>query len=177
MNNKKEIISEINNNKIVAFPTDTVFALVAKLKKENISKINSLKGREKDQPVQILFSSIKEATVAFEEDYFVMNYLANNNKEKTSYLLRAKDDFNNKYLTKEYKRKVLIRIPKGEILDVLKEVGPLLATSANKHNEHPLTNNDEIKKQFNILVSDLKQKENKSSSIISIIDQEVKEIR
>ena len=174
---KEEIIKRINNNEIIALPTDTVFAMVAKLNKKNISKINKLKNRDVDQPVQILFPSLREATIAFEEDYFVMNYLSNNFKDKTSYLLKAKDEFNNQYLTKGYNRKVLIRIPKGKIVDILKETGPLLATSTNLHNEKPMVDNDEIRKKFNIFVSKEKQINNESSKIISIINSEIEEIR
>ncbi len=177
MKNNKEVIEKLNNNEVIGFPTDTVFALIAKLNKKNISKINKMKNRDENQPIQILFSSLREATISFEEDYFVMNYLSNNYEKRTSYLLKAKDEFNNKYLTKEYKRNVLIRIPEGDILDIIKEVGPLLATSANKHKKEPMTNNDEVTNEFQISVSNIKQNSNKASKIISLIDQEIKEIR
>lgn len=176
-NDKNEIIRKLNNNEVVGFPTDTVFALIAKLEKKNITKLNKLKNRDIDQPIQILFPSLKEATISFEEDYFVMNYLSNNFKEKTSYLLKAKDAFNNKFLTGSYNREVLIRIPEGEILEIIKEVGPLFATSANIHNKEPMVDNKDIEKEFNIYVSNLKQENNNASSIISLIEEEVKEVR
>ena len=45
---ENKIVKEILKNNVVAFPTNTVFGLVAKVEKNNISKINLLKKRRKE---------------------------------------------------------------------------------------------------------------------------------
>lgn len=175
--NKELIIQKLNNNEVVAHPTDTVFGLIVKIDKKNITKLNKIKQREENKPLQILFASIKDAAECFKNDYFVMNYISNNYKSKTSYIVRAKDSFNNKYLLNTFERKIMFRIPEGEILEVIKEVGPLFASSANLHDDEPMMDNKLIEDTFNIAVSDIKQKSNKASYIISLIDQEISEIR
>jgi len=175
--NKKLIIEKLNNDEVVAFPTDTVFGLIVKLKKQNIYKLNNIKKRKSDTPLQILFSSLEDAIKFLEEDSFIIDYLNKNYKEKTSYIVKAKKDFDSKYLLESFNQTFMFRIPTGDILELINEVGPLFATSANLHETEPMTDNDMIAKTFNINVSDIKQNSNKASYIISLVNKKVKRIR
>ena len=95
--NKDEIIEKLNNNEVVGFPTDTVFGLIVKLNKNNIAKLNNIKQRDENTPLQVLSPSLREASKHFVNDYFVMEYLANNYKERTSYIVEANKEFNRKF--------------------------------------------------------------------------------
>lgn len=170
-------IEQINNNEVVGFPTDTVFGLVAKLNKDNISKINNLKGRDSDQPLQILFESLDKAKEVIKDDGFVLDYLIKNYESNTSYIVNAKEEFINKFLTKGFNGTLMFRIPTGEINELIKVTGPLFATSANKHGEEPLNSSKQVKNEFNINVFDGKQTKGKPSKIISLLNKEKKIIR
>lgn len=176
--NSKDLIKDLNNNKIIAHPTDTVFGLFAKLSKQNILELNKLKKRNEDKPLQIMFSSVKEALKFSINDHFVMNYLHNNYEEGTSYIVPANTDFAKKFLLPSFNRTFMFRIPKNkEIIDIIKEAGPLAATSANISGKTTITNNEEIKKIFKVNTSSLEQKNNKASKIISLLNDEITEVR
>ncbi len=175
--NNDLILKELNKNNVVGYATDTVFALLVKLSKENIAKINILKKRDKDKPVQILFSSLNEVLDLI-DDKFAINYLNNNFKYKTSYIVKSKKDFSDNYLKESFNNTFLFRIPiQKELIDLINKSGPLFATSANIHGEEPLQNIEDIKRKFNIVVANIEQKENKPSKIISLLNNKEKIIR
>lgn len=174
----KNLLFELQNNKIVAMPTSTVYGLVAKLDKNNISKLNKLKKRNLEQPLQMLISSLSEIEDKWNISEIERKYILDNIDDKTSFIVSAKKTFSDKFLTKSFNKTIMFRVVnKGEIFKLIRELGILFSTSANISGEKPLTNKFEIEKQFNIIVGDEKIGSGISSKIISVINNEIKEIR
>lgn len=174
---ENEIIKKINDGFIIGHPTDTVFAIVGKLEKESIFKINQIKKREETQPVQILISDFNEIEKYLKDPVFVKEYIKLNNIDKTSLIVEVNDYFSQQFLIKEFNNTAMFRIPQGEILNLIKYTGPLFASSANLHNSNPLKNAKEVKKELLIEVEDIIQIDEKPSKIISLVNREVKKIR
>lgn len=174
---KNKEINLLNKGDIIGHPTDTVFGLIVKMERKNIQKINKLKLRDKDQPIQILFGSLEQAIDYLGMDIFSIKYLRKNIRNKTSYLVNSDKNFQDKYLNKELDGTVLFRVPDRKLINIIKHTGPLFATSANIHNKKPINSNYEVEKIFRIFVSSEKQKGSKDSKIISLIGNKVEVIR
>lgn len=158
----------IKNNEVIGHSTDTVFGLIAKVDKENIHKINKIKGRSIDQPAQILFYDLDTLLNIADIDEETISYLWSNQDSKTSWLVKAHEEFIKNYLLDSFEGKILARIPEGEILDVLKEEKMLFATSANKTGEDPVTSKEDFEKVFPGLQGFGNQENNKASKIIDL---------
>ncbi|BDU67842.1 MAG: translation factor [Candidatus Tyloplasma litorale] len=174
---ENKIIKEILNNNVVAFPTNTVFGLVAKVEKNNIYKINLLKKRKKDQPLQILVNDFKQIKNDILLNDFTIKFFKENLNKKTSYIVRPTKEFYNKNLLPSFENSVMFRIVDGPISKLIKKTGPLFASSANIHGETILNDNNDIKNTFKIPTSKIKQKKGNPSKIISLLNDEVKIIR
>lgn len=175
---EKKILKHLNKNRIVAFPTDTVFAFIVKLEKQNIQKINELKHRPKDQPLQILINNLNQLDNVIDFSVISKDFLKNSLRPKTSYIVKVKESFANEYLLDTFKKTVMFRIPNGDINEIISKIGPVFASSVNLNGEKVIDNNNEIKKRFKVLTSKKQQNgSGKSSKIISFLDNEIKIIR
>ena len=162
------ILVLLNNNKVVGHSTDTVFGLIAKVKKENIEKINLIKERDIDQPLQILFNKLEDALEVIHIDNETKLYLKKKLRNDTSYIVKVKNEFKNKYLLDSFVGTIMFRIPTGEIQKILKETKMVFATSANKTGEPPISNLTEFKKVFPKLDGAGRGQSKKSSRIIDL---------
>ncbi|NQX83124.1 MAG: Sua5/YciO/YrdC/YwlC family protein [Mycoplasmataceae bacterium] len=175
MNNN--IIALLRNGNVVGHSTDTVFALIAKLDKNNIRKINKLKQRDETKPIQILIKSLDQIEEFLKNKEFVKNYININDIKKTSLIVEVKHEFSNKFLIESFNNTIMFRIPEGNILNIIKKIGPLFSTSANKHGEQPFIDIDDVKNEFKIEVANIKQKKGTASKIISLVNNDIKIIR
>ncbi len=173
----KELVNAINNNEVVGHTTDTVFGLIAKLNNENISKINLLKGRYEQQPLQILISKLEQLENIIEETDYIKNYINNELSPKTSYIVRVKDEFDDQYLLDTFNKTIMFRLVDGEIKELIDEVGPVFASSANIHGEEIFLNYEAVEDTFNVISNRQDQIEGKASTIISLVDDKEKVIR
>lgn len=173
------IVLLIQNNEVIGHSTDTVFGLIAKVEKENIKLLNKIKERELDKPVQILFNTIEDVLEVIEPNDFVIETIKKYDPSKTSFIVKVKKEFADKYLLDSYKQTINFRIPLGEIQEVLKETKMLFATSANKNDKPPIKHIEEFKKEFpEIKVFGNEQEtRNKDSKIISLINNKEEIIR
>lgn len=167
----------LDNNEVVGHSTDTVYGLIAKLDVDNISKINTLKERQEDKPLQVLIDSVETILPYIVEDGYTEFYLKSGLKPGTSYLININDEFSDKYLLDTFHKTVLIRIPEGDIKEVLMEYKMLFASSANKHNEEPVSNLEEFTKVFPTLKGFGSEESNKSSKIVSLINKKEETLR
>lgn len=174
---ESNLIMSIKNNEIIGHSTDTVFGLVVKVEKENIRKLNSIKKRQSDQPLQILFNDIDEVLKIIEPSEFVIDYVRKKIDNKTSYMVRVKKEFSDKYLLNSFKNIIMFRIPKGEINELLNEVKMLFATSANSTGKKPVLNKEEFKREFPSLKSYGEEVSNQSSKIINLTNDKEEIIR
>ncbi len=162
------IVMLLNNNEVVGHSTDTVFGLIAKVEKDNVEKINLIKERDIEQPLQILFHRLEDALEAIDIDNETLMYLKKEYSSDTSYIARAKQEFRNKYLLDSYVGTVMFRIPTGEIQEVLKETKMLFATSANMTEEEPVKNLREFRQVFPHIEGFGSEESNEPSKIIDL---------
>lgn len=146
--NINEVIDLLNHDEVVAFPTETVFGLGVKFSHlESLEKIYEIKHRSHSKAISLMIYDPKDI-----EKYAYVN----ENAQKLinhfmpgmiTLVLKKKsilsDDFTAGYDT------IGIRIPDDPfVLKLLKEVGPMLVTSANISGQETLLNDQEVYKQF-----------------------------
>ncbi len=168
----KKIIEEINKGNIVGMPTDTVFGLFVSKTKNGMNKLNSLKKRPIDQPLQVVFASITDALEVIDVDNHY-NEAEKILQEGNSIIGKVRSDYKEEY----FEETLLVRVPKGpeKLLDVIYQTGPLYATSANVSGEEPIQNSKDVSDKFGIVVLDGESK-NTNSQIYEMID-EIKRVR
>lgn len=146
-----EVAKILKNGGIIAFPTETVFGLgVLSNSKENFLKLVKVKNRNPDKPFTLMISKIEQVKDLVEIDEktakiikkFMPGPLTLVLKKKNNSEIPSYFDLNSGYIG--------IRIPNDKfILSLIDLVDcPLLVPSANKSNEKPAKNVDEIIKIF-----------------------------
>lgn len=150
-----ENISDLlKKGEVGVIPTDTVYGIVGSaLNPKTVEEVYRLRKRATDKPMIILVSSIDDL-----EKFDVQitpeqrKFLQKNWPNPVSVILPVKNE-KLKYLHRG-KNSLAFRIPKDEkLLNLLKEVGPLVAPSANYANEKPAQTLDEAKKYFGDRIS------------------------
>lgn len=134
-------------------PTDTILGIGAKVSKKNRKAIYKLKQRPKKKKLVIMISSIKEARMF---------------KGWSSEIETVAKKHWPGALTIVLNRKISLRIPNHkELLDLIKEIGPIYMTSANISGQEPVKSLEEAKKVFpNIKIYDFKIYNGTHSTII-----------
>ncbi len=177
--NEEILKNKILNNEIVSIQTETVYGLFAKINLNNKSKINLLKGRNKDQSLQVSFGNFEQIFDWTELSDFQREQLINNLPGDTSFVVPLKKEKINE-LGKET---ILVRFPKMNddhiLIKLLNSIGPLFSTSANIHGEPEFSNCDEIEQKMNISCYEVKSFliKNKPSRITSLLNDKIKVIR
>lgn len=142
-------MKQINEGGIGVIPTDTIYGIVGSaLNEQAVEKIYTLRKRVTDKPFIILISSIDDL-----EKFEVKlsdsqkDFLEKNWPNPLSIILPvAADKF--QYLHRG-KKSLAFRIPKdSELIELLKETGPLVAPSANIEGEKPAETIEEAKTYF-----------------------------
>lgn len=151
---KNKLINVLKNGGIAVIPTDTIYGIVGSaLNPKTIEEIYKLRKRKSSKPFIILISSL--------DDLNTFNIkLTNKQKEflekiwpnPVSVVLKCPDN-KWKYLHRGT-NSLAFRVPKdNELFKLLKEVGPLVAPSANFEGDKPAQMVDEAKKYFGNKVS------------------------
>lgn len=172
---KNEIIKGLKNNELFAIKTDTVYGIMALANKENEKKINLLKNSDINKKISIIFPD-KET---------LLPLITNLNEEKTNLInekLPGAYTFivNLKNFSDFTRNDFGVRITKYNFLqEIIKQTGPLLASSCNITSCAILNTSDEIQEVFkdtnlNLVID--KPSTNKASTIIDITN-DIKIIR
>lgn len=151
-NQKDKLIAELKKDGVSIIPTDTVYGLVTNfLNEKGYQKIFKLKKRNVQQKIAILVDSMQTA-----KKYAIINNdvekLWNDYKPGTLTIIamKRKDNWKNNWNNDE---KVAIRITNDKWLqEIIRNTGPLWATSANIHNKPVITNIFENKLKVDIIV-------------------------
>ncbi len=139
----------LDNHGIIAFPTETVCGLAIKF--DDViayNKLNQVKHRLPDKPYTMMLASIKDidkyAYVSEEAKKIINKFMPG----KITILLKAKPNIIG-HITHN-SDKIGIRIPDYPLIrDLINYVGyPLLVPSANRANEKPYINMEDVKKEF-----------------------------
>ena len=146
--NINEVIDLLNHDEVVAFPTETVFGLGVKFSHlEALEKIYEIKHRSHSKAISLMIydpKDIEKYAYVNENaqkliDHFMPGMITLVLKKKSI----LSDDFTAGY------DMIGIRIPDDPfVLKLLKEVGPMLVTSANISGQETLLNDQEVYKQF-----------------------------
>ena len=177
--NINEVIDLLNHDEVVAFPTETVFGLGVKFSHlEALEKIYEIKHRSHSKAISLMIydpKDIKKYAYVNENaqkliDHFMPGMITLVLKKKSI----LSDDFTAGYDT------IGIRIPDDPfVLKLLKEVGPMLVTSANISGQETLLNDQEVYKQFKGKIKMIvkgKCKNTRASTVIKV-DEDVTILR
>lgn len=147
--NNENIIDILLNDGVGILPTDTLYGLVGRALSERVvERISQLKRRNDKNPFIILISSLEDlglfgikADEAFKElmrKYWPgkISIIFSCDNEKLAYLHMGT-------------KSLAFRMPdKKNLLDLLKETGPLVAPSANHPGEKPALTTEEARNYF-----------------------------
>ena len=174
-------LQALNNHKVIAFPTETVYGLgVFYDDKEAYELLNKVKNRREDKPYTMMLSSVEEISkYAFIKDKYlpiVNKYMPGS----LTILVNAKKCVP-AYVTHDT-GVIGIRIPSNKkALDLLRFVKkPLLVPSANKADQKPALSEKEVKAIFGDEVAVIvpgKISSGEPSTIIDLTGEEIKLIR
>jgi L-threonylcarbamoyladenylate synthase len=176
----KEVKYILENNGLVVYPTDTLYALGANaLSKEAINKVFKAKGRDFNKPISIALKNLEEA-----KKYFVFNEIAEKIAKK--FLPGPLTIILPSYvLPKELSptQKFSFRIPENDIaLKILESIDfPLTATSANiSGGENPINAKIAIKqigKYVDLILDCGECKYGKPSTVIDLSNGKIVLVR
>jgi len=165
-----DVVNILKNGGIVVMPTDTIYGIVGSaLNQKTVEKIYQLRKRSLDKPFIVLIGSIQDLEkFRIQLTQIQKEFLEKNWPNPLSVVLPVVDG-KWEYLHRG-KNSLAFRMPKNnQLLDILKEVGPLVAPSANFEGKKPAENIDEAKEYFGENVDFYIEGSNLSSSPSSLI--------
>ena len=178
--NAKEIfIKALNDNKVIAYPTDTIYGVGTAIRNnEGIHRINEMKKREQPMTIALAnFDIIKNEIATSQQNILkVIDIL----KDGSTCIARYKRGAFNEKITKN--GKIGFRIPNHDFLKSVLELynKPITTTSINKTGFDPLYIPDEIEEKFGNkidLLFDDGLINNNPSKIFLLEKDELKQIR
>ena len=178
--NMEQICEVINQGGIVAFPTETVYGVGIRFQDEvALEHLMEAKNRDYSKAITLM--------VADKADIAKYAYVS----QKAQKII---DQFMPGMITLIFKKKetvsetmtngkstIGIRIPDSSfVLSLLKNVGPMLVTSANLSNHPNTTSTEEVLKQLDgriDLIVDGKTSDNIASTVVDVSQDEIKILR
>jgi L-threonylcarbamoyladenylate synthase len=149
-NQLKEIIHELNHSKVAAVPTETVYGLAIKFDDQPaIDKLIEMKQRDYNSG-KVFPLMLADASQI--ERYALLNdaakkVIAQHLPGELTVVLTKNPEFTNPYFDDH--RTIGIRIPNHSfMLELLRQSGPLIVTSANKKGLIPALDSDSIKQEL-----------------------------
>lgn len=159
--NDKNLINVLRGNGVVVMPTDTIYGIVGRAEDVTVvERIYRLRKRAPDKPCIILIGDIgdlKKFSVVLSDkqknilkEYWSFG-VSKNMPSPVSIVFDCFDE-SLTYLHRGT-HSLAFRLPASQsLIDLLTEVGPLIAPSANIEGDNPARNIDEAKKYFGNLV-------------------------
>ena len=177
----EEALRELNNHKVIAFPTETVFGLgVFYDDKEAYELLNKIKQRREDKPYTMMLSKVEDidkyAFVNEKYQKLIKKFMPGS----LTILVKSKDSVPS-YVT--HNTGVIgIRIPSNkEALELLEYVKkPLLVPSANKADQKPALSEQEVKAIFGDEIKVVipgKISSGEPSTIVDLTGEEIRLVR
>ncbi len=176
-----KIIEILKKEGIGVMPTDTIYGLVGSaFSQEAVARIYEVKGRDPKKPLIVLISSLEDLEkFGVKISEFAGDFLKKVWPGKVSVILPfSNQEF--KYLNTEGGT-LAFRFPDDEnLIELLRETGPLVAPSANPEGMRHARNIKEAKEYFGEKIDfylDSGELESNSSTLVEIKDDEVKVLR
>lgn len=151
MKDVQKIITMLNAGKVVAFPTDTVFALACDATNEDaVKKIYKLKNRDYSKPLAIFVKDFDELEKISKPNPFLKNFKNEILSGKLTVIIEKNDNSKlaNSINTKD--STIGIRIPNHKLTKmILEDFGkPIVATSVNLSGQKEALTHSDVKKYF-----------------------------
>ncbi len=177
-----KIINAIQNNLLVCFPTETVYALACNaLNNESIGKIYQIKKRSQNKPLSIFVSDIYNLTKIAKVKERYIDLINHFSPGPITYILPLK---NNNILPNEFfKDSIGIRIPEHPIaISILNKLKvPIVATSINISGEKSVCKANDIpqsiKQHLSVVIEDDELVSGTESTIIDLTEDKIKVLR
>jgi len=177
-----KIINAIQNNLLVCFPTETVYALACNaLNNESIGKIYQIKKRSQNKPLSIFVSDICSLMRIAKLEKKYIDLVNHFSPGPITYILPLK---NNNILPNEFfKDSIGIRIPEHPIaISILNKLKvPIVATSINISGEKSVCKADDIpqsiKQHLSAVIEDDELVSGIESTIIDLTEDKIKVLR
>lgn len=174
------VCQALDNHKVVAFPTETVFGVGVKF--NDVIALDTLmeaKNRDYSKAVTLMVNDISDI-----EKYAYVNdnarKIINHFMPGMITLVMKRKECVDPVMTNG-KDTIGIRIPDSEyVLELLKRAGPMLVTSANLSNHINTTTTSQVLEQLDgriELVVDGKTLDNVASSVIDVTSEDIKVLR
>ncbi len=179
------LISTLQKGGVAVIPTDTLYGLVAQaLNKESVLRVFSIKKRTPTKPFIILISSFSDLSLfdvfLDEKTLEVLKRVWPGKVSIILPLLKKESQETFEYLHRGTST-LAFRLPRNkELLDLVKETGPLIAPSANREGEKTVETILEAKAYFKEDVDwylDGGKVVGEPSTLISLIDGKIKILR
>lgn len=176
-----QIIKLLKTGRVGIIPTDTIYGIVGSaLIPDSVEKIYELRKRSFNKPMIILISDLNDLNqFNIKLTDTQKKFLQKNWPNPLSIVLPCKDD-KFSYLHRGT-NSLAFRMPKDErLLKILKQVGPLVAPSANLEGEKPAENINQAKKYFREKISfyiDGGEIKYKPSTLLELEENSVKILR
>lgn len=128
-----EAVAAIRAGDVVGLPTDTVYGIAADpLNGEGVARLFDLKGRPERRPVGLLVASLEQAEAIGELSEAARGLAREHWPGALTLVVRPRVILAN-WVGDGQRRTVGIRVPDhGVAIELLKQVGPLAVTSANR---------------------------------------------
>ena len=175
----EKIESILKSGGVIAFPTETVFGLaVMSDKKENFDKLVKVKNRAPDKPFTLMISKIEQVEKIVEINDKIKKIINKFMPGPLTLILKVKENVEIPKFLDLGSGFIGIRMPKDSfILKLIDNLNcPLLVPSANKSNQTPAKNIDEIIKVFNDEIDCVVDGESGSgvpSTVAKIVDNNI----
>ncbi len=177
----------LKQGKVVIFPTDTVYGLLADAtNKKAIERIFKVKKREKSKPLPIFIKNISQAKKLAKISKKQEDFLKKAWPGKTTVVLKLKTENCKLKIYGAGQKTIALRIPKHQlVLGLLKRTNkPLTGTSANISGRPPSGNIKEILKQFkgqknqpDLVVDSGKLRPSRPSTVVDLTSIKIKVLR
>lgn len=167
---------------LIAFPTDTVYGVGCCINDaEAIKRIYNLKERDFDKPLAILVGSIEDAINLVEYLPKKAIELINSYWPGALTIICPKSSNVPSFLNPSY-HTIGIRMPNNkDALKILQKYGPMAVTSINKSGEAPINDYEQIvlkyRDKIDYIIDGDEESSNVSSTVIEIIENDIKVIR
>ena len=149
-NDKQAAVEALNKGAILGVPTETVYGLAVKADNtEAINKLLNLKERPvgSGKVLTMMVADVDEMFKYAKMNRRMTNFARHYFPGELTMILPKSEAFSHPYFDKA--ETIGIRIPQHQyMLDLLRETGPLLVTSANPRGERPCYNSKELTKRM-----------------------------
>ena len=165
-----KILSLLNQEEIVAFPTDTVFGIGVIYNSANaVYKMKIAKGRDASKPFPLMVADVEQmeevAYLSDRERKIAEKYMPG----ALTLVLNKKDTVDDSFVNGF--KTIAIRIPDDSYaLKLLKKAGPMFVTSANLSGQKAGNNTEEVLRQLDGRIAAVVRGKAKSGVASTIID-------